>query len=277
MSTKAGIAPAYPVISPKFPRGVRSQLDSLKRIHLTTDVDSGYHLEAIQAIDRKLYRLLKDMDAMTRLMEVYSQDQTNKALENALSVGRNETQHELLSHPTSQYEPGRPGTDEERLYHTDARHQQALSELTRLAAVIFSDMVLFPLAWSACVKPRMASRMRKIMLFSGIRGGGHPSHPTSQSHTRLLLWILWFGNFGAFRSNDQEWLETELRNHIIFMYGEKRAADDLDKAQEVLRGFLWCEQICGPPGLDLWSRITSEEDDLWREVLLMVEDRSRDM
>jgi hypothetical protein len=270
MSTKAGIAPAYPVISPKFPRGVRSQLDSLKKIHLTTDADSGYHLETIQAIDSKLYQLLKDMNTMTRLVEAYSQNRGNKALENALSVGRNETQHELLSHPSSQYEPGQFRADEEWT-HTQTQ-LQPLNELARLAAVIFSDMVLFPLAWSAGVKSRMASRMRKIMESSGIRGGRGSTF--RQTYQKLILWILWFGCFGAFRSEDQDWLESELREQVIFMYGEERAENDLDMVMEVLKGFLWCEQICGPPGLDLWSRITSEADDMWREVLLMVAERS---
>jgi hypothetical protein len=220
---------------------------------------SGYYLIELRGISQRMYGILLDMLSLTMLADEYSRNRKNKGLENTISIGREEVQHALLSCPRSQY-PGRVfGLSAHADFKDVVRIERlALAELCRTVAAIYSDMVLYPLAWSTGVKPRLAARTRDIMQNSRIHGG--QSSGLVGSHQKLLLWILWFACFAAFRGADQAWLEAQLLKQLVLVCGSELEGAKFEEVKEVLRGYLWWDHVCANPTLELWDRVRQKRD-----------------
>jgi hypothetical protein len=222
--------------------------------------DLGYQLTAIEPIDSKLYQLLARMSSLTRIAdEVYVQSKPSPLLIKILTLGRNETQHELLSNPISQYGP----LDLVPIAPLDEvlpnpipiptpTPPLALIELIRLTACIYSDLVLYPLAWSTGVKARLSSRLRMILMSTTSRTS---SRCPADTNTRT--WILWYGTLASYTSAYQDWFENELYSHLQMVYGLKFGDRGIgyETVRVVLKGFLWWDHICEQPSRNLWERI----------------------
>lgn len=189
---------------------------------------------------------------LTEVADLFYHDPSRKSLTKILTLERNEIQHGLLSFPTSQFDAAAFAVDEKCL--SGWNRVLALIELIRLAASVYSDMVLFPLPWRTGVKPRLAARMRLILESSQLyRLAGY----TQTAHTELHIWLLWFGCFAAFRSRHQEWFEHELCRVLGVFYRLQWGSVAFDTVKRSLHGFLWWDPVCHGPGQDLWSRLKS--------------------
>jgi hypothetical protein len=130
-------------------------------------------LSLIPSIGKPMFRLLTRMVQLTRQAIVFSlQDAQPTSTSSSgastslkmlgalftenLVMSRNEVQHRLLSFPISQYPTEYFATV------SSTGDNSALTELTRLAASVFSDMAFFPLPWRTGVKLRLAARMRAV-------------------------------------------------------------------------------------------------------------------
>jgi hypothetical protein len=222
--------------------------------------DFGYHLIAIEQIDSQLYQILVRMSSLTQIAdEAYVQSKPSPLLIEILTLGRNEIQHDLLSNPTSQYGPLDfvPTTPLDRSPPNPRSiptpiPQLALIELIRLTACIYSDLVLYPLAWSTGVKARLSTRLRMILLSTT------PRLPSQcPADTNLRTWILWYGTLASFTSAHQDWFENELYFHLQMVYGLDFGDRGIgyETVRGVLKGFLWWDHICEQPSRNLWERI----------------------
>jgi hypothetical protein len=202
---------------------------------------------------------MEDMAMLTDVADAYyfqSSHQIPDAITTLLMNARNEIQHELLSGPTSQL-------DKHAFSSTDrSSRAPGQIEALRLAASMYSDMVLYPLANSTGVKPRLASRLRAVLETSKINDATTTTtDPASQSPSpmtdKLSVWILWSGCLAAWKSADQDWFEDRLRTRLESMYGPDGFAElDLEHVQaRILDGFLYWAPIYEVPNRELWARI----------------------
>jgi hypothetical protein len=173
-----------------------------------------------------------------------------------LITGRSEVQHGLLSFRTSQLDATAfnsfiPDGDDEK-------GDLSLVEATRIACLVFSDMILFPLPWSSGARPRLARRLRAIWSRSRL---SESDDGVSSGITQLKIWILWFGSLAALFTASQKWFETTLRRHISSQLSKTNRPMTLNAVKPVLRGFLWFEPVCDQPGQDLWKRMFNLRDE----------------
>ncbi|KIV92228.1 hypothetical protein PV10_06686 [Exophiala mesophila] len=221
----------------------------------------GHELLSIKKINLTIYRLLVQMSQVTGILDRFHEDSSRTELSGVLIMRRNEIQHGLLGYPTAQYSEYMFMLDEDSLDMPPA--VMALTEMIRLAASIYSDLVLFPQPWITGIKLQLAQRLRMVAEKSGMYDNIKHSIP---NYPKVHVWILWFGCFAAFRTEHQGWFEDKLRWFVNMHYGmaiEKAENVRFKRVKEGLRGFLWWSPVCDQAGQALWSRLTqiSDEDE----------------
>lgn len=225
---------------------------------------SGWHqkdnhgLEVVADVSEDMRQAIAYMAQLTEVVDMFYQDPKSKALTGFLVLGRNEVQHFLLSFYTSQYDVNAFIVDNKGSSTLDDVQSLALTEIIRVAASIYSDMLFFPLPWSTGVKLRLAGRMRLIWSKSQM---DQPAEPAKSLYTDLHVWVLWLGCFAAFRSQHQQWFEMKLYHVLETFYGIEWESATYDMLKQALRSFLWFDPVCDTPGRDLWTRIVSRVRD----------------
>lgn len=184
---------------------------------------------------------------LTALASLFAANRNSQRYEQPLILGSNQIQHRLLSHPTSQFHVDTFAQDS-----ADPCRTLSLAELTRIAALIFSDMVFFPLPWSLGVKQRLARRMRHI--WENARMARFMDNAQTE-HLQLCTWILWFGTLAAVWTGHREWFEAELYQVLQRLYGPDLAGVTFDSMREMFHGFLWWEYTCDLPSQGIWERM----------------------
>jgi hypothetical protein len=198
----------------------------------------------VKEVNDDMHRMMEYAIQLTGIVEL-SFHNSSTSYVTILSIARSEIQHFLLAYPTSQY--GVEAFEANALYSN-----LALTELIRLAACVYSDMVLFPLPWRTGVKLRLADRMRLIWESSAL--SCHVFH-LEKYYTPLYIWVLWFGTLAGFRSHHQDFFEKELRRVLEVYYGAEWGCITFETIRELLRGFLWWDPVYETPGKILWSKI----------------------
>lgn len=222
-------------------------IDSSKRNQI-----DGEALDLVRDFSKELHHILTFAVQVTELVTqcYYDPAHETPAHKKAITLSRNEIQHALLAYSTTQYDVK---AFERGLRDSDASHNDlALAELVRLAASIYSGMVLFLVPWRTGVKPRLAERMRLIWESSQMSPSAEHS---KRSHTQLHVWLLWFGCLGAIRSLHRKWFEHELQCAFEALYGLEWQEMTFDTVKQALRSFLWWDPVCDLPGRDLWNQI----------------------
>lgn len=226
-----------------------AQLDS----YSGTQRIGGNELSSIKTINRVIYRVLVQMAQVTGILDRYHEDPKRKSLTGILIARRNEIQHNLLAYPTAQYSEYVFMLDQDSMGMSPGA--MALTELIRLAASVYSDLVLFPQPWTTGIKLQLAERMRMVAEKSEIYDNIKHTMP---EHPKLHVWILCFGCFASYQSKHQEFFEDKLRWFVNMVYGgsiEKAEPVRFKTVKEGLRGFLWWAPVCDSPGQALWSRL----------------------
>jgi hypothetical protein len=192
------------------------------------------------------------MVQITRVVDYSNSRPWTRAERTRLTFGRSITQHGLMAQLTSQFDIssfaverfGRPGWG-------PVTNSLALMESIRIAASIYSDMVLFPHPWTLGIKRRLTKRLYQVWE----TGELYELCQNHYSYDRLFVWLLWFGCFGSFRSPRQDWFEHELCRVLEVAYGQSLWSMTFESVKEDLRGFLWWDTVCDKPGRELWARI----------------------
>lgn len=126
-----------------------------------------------------------------------------------------------------------------------------LQDICRWAALIYSDMVLFPLPASAGVKPRLASAMREaIERFETVSINDDLIRSTlfSPGASNVLLWALMLGGLASIFTKHNVWYTRTLARHLSMSPREL----DWPAFKDVMSSFLWWDYIFEEPGARLW-------------------------
>jgi hypothetical protein len=252
VTSRLGVRPRFELLRPAEPAFVPVDVSST---FLSEGRLSASSLTQISAIDQDLYCVFLQLWHVTNFLDHYQRLRKEPWLLKLMIQKRNAAQHCLLSLPTSQLPISAFSDAHTKADHTDL----TLSELLRLAACIYSDMVIFPMAASAGVKPRLATRMRQIIISSHLY-----SHILQQQDRHagceMHIWLLWFGCFGALGTKHQPWFERQLLFTIIAIDQDVCKESYEIVFERFLGGFLWWEDACGPPARELWGRIRALHD-----------------
>ena len=119
----------------------------------------------------------------------------------------------------------------------------------RLAVLIFSNLVIFPITFSAGVGTNLASSLRDL----------YENHQVRVFETDLEMWVLAMGCLASWGTNDRAWFLTNLKQMTDTLCSVKSedggAGASLPVFLEVMRGFLWWEHVCLVPMKEVWAEM----------------------
>jgi hypothetical protein len=152
---------------------------------------------------------------------------------------RNAVQHRLMSLPTGdELEPGEVGST--RMY-----------EAIRLAAIIYSAGVTFPLPPYQGIFRRLSGRLKTILEESKF-------DQCWQSSPKILLWVLVLGGVAALESEERSWYVRTLA-----VVSRSLDISEWDDVVEEMAHYLWLDSACNAGGRLLWGAVAGE---LWTDV-----------
>jgi hypothetical protein len=214
---------------------------------------SGHRIFLVREISEEMHEILTHAAELTETIDHYYGrlcDEKAK-LEQAISIARLEIQHCLLTFHTSRWE-----TESFAKLPAESRASETLTELIRLAALIYSDLVFVPMPWRTGIRQRLSKRIR--LLWEG--SSSFLSEYSQRSYSELYVWMLWFAALASFSTENQAWFEQELRSTLEIVYGPDWDCLTFGTIKHFLCGFLWWDNVCGVPGAGLWGRLTERSD-----------------
>jgi hypothetical protein len=121
-------------------------------------------------------------------------------------------------------------------------HDDLLYDIVRLAALIYSDCLLFPLGDT--VRPRLAYDLRKALelLFAG-------NDVKNRAEKELVIWCITMGAITSFDTVHQEWYVEQFSNVLR----EDERLSDWILFQTLMSHYLWWDYVLQPRCLDVWS------------------------
>lgn len=125
---------------------------------------------------------------------------------------RNATQHALLSLPP----------------------RRGASECCRLAALIYSLLVTFPLPYTAGTFRRLAKQLQAALVEWD---GGE----------KLLIWVLAIGGIGSVGLQERQWFVDRFQEVTM-----RTGIPSWNQAREIIQQGLWFEATNGRDGVELW-------------------------
>ena len=176
--------------------------------------------------------------------------------EKSLVLARNDVHHSLLGLPPANSLWGR---------------EFALYEVLRIAGLIYSDLVLFPLPAETGVRGRYARMMREGM-------GGGRMEGLGKEEAGVVLWGCLLGVVAAAETRDVEFLQTDvdelktgevtLGDRDWFVGKVRMCAETLgvglsqglkgwSEIREVCRKYLWWDDVCDPVGRGVWEEVVA--------------------
>jgi hypothetical protein len=149
---------------------------------------------------------------------------------------RNLIQHTVLSLPAQKDLPATGGP-------------RPIYEPTRLAMLIYSVTVIFPLPPQVAPIALLTERLRSALRETDLRTSWSSSHQVR----RLLVWILFIGGIAARdMPDDRAWFVAVLRR-LTAKGNRPKKFDHLKR--DVLNRILWLDRSCDAAGRILWTEI----------------------
>ena len=192
---------------------------------LAERLGSGFRqLYSLCLID-EVWAVIKAMCEVTVAVDHYHRDGPSAPIMPDLVVARNTTQHRLLSLP--EY-PLQPPSQANYMY-----------EVCRIAALIYSNIVIFPLPPAAGVHTNLVFRLKKLLTLV------IPSCPAAYLH--IILWAITLGGISTGSSSDRVWFLCRFAQ-----VSTKLGLYTWSRIQECLSSLLWLEFVCEKEGRQLW-------------------------
>jgi hypothetical protein len=126
-------------------------------------------------------------------------------------------------------------------------HDDSVYNIARLAALIYSDLVLFPLGDSVSIKPRLAYDLRKALELQSTGDG-----PPDEAEAELMMWCTTMGAIAAYGTVHQEWFVERLTQALR----EDERLLDWILFQTVMSHYLWWDYVLQPRCWDIWTEAT---------------------
>ena len=160
---------------------------------------------------------------------------------------RNTLQHRVLSlpvidHPTAQDEPP-----------VSSSMQHAMYECCRLAAILYSLAVVFPMPLGQPIRAQLTMRMATIMQQL-------PLHVVYDAAPAGVLWMLVMGGMSAFGVDDVRARFVHMTAQLCLKDG--RGPRTWEEVRNVMDLMLWLDYTCASAGKCFWEEVLSDNKGL---------------
>ena len=201
----------------------------------------GTGFRRLDSIDVNLASVLRDAGDITVALDHYQECRPNAPPLTDLLNAANETHHKLLCIGANM--PPYP------------QKADYLRNMCRLAGLIYSDVVLFPLPVTTGARPRLAGELRLAMDEFDKLGAHSPvvdneGHATGDDHL-LVMWTLVLGGLASLDTPDKQYFVQKLREYVerVPYVSEWRAFSEL------MDSYLWWNYILEEPASGLWMEV----------------------
>lgn len=205
-------------------------------IELDSELSSGFKYFRFTPDGRELLSVLEAFCEVTVALDHYARGGPTAPDLVDLVTARFAAQHRLLSQlppPQSNFLDG----------------DKSVLHACRLATLIFSDMVIFPLPPTQGVKHRLAPLLRHTLQACSIACSW-------DLHAYVLLWATTLGAIAATYTPDRGWYVKQMLEHV-----ENLGIDHWSTLDSLCSKFLWWKPVCGEPAENLWAEMFPPFDD----------------
>ncbi|KAK5059957.1 hypothetical protein LTR84_009840 [Exophiala bonariae] len=247
-SSRVGIPPAFQWVYPNSTSLCSRQpdLDEVA-VNMLAVIGTGFgHREFI---DQDLARALEGAGDVTVALDSFQRQKSNGyTLIDIVDVA-NETQHKLLCTIN--------------IPSAEATHDLCLREICQWAALIYNDMVVFPLPATTGNKPRLSKGLRSALESYEILSSKSTSLAgqvvKTVDHSDFILWALMLGAMAASSTVNTTWYVQKL-GHYLSQSPYRHTWSDFRK---LMLTYLWWSYILDEPGERLWweGQLASESLD----------------
>jgi hypothetical protein len=198
----------------------------MEALRLSETLGQGFNFLSQNDLQKDLIKILESMSEITVALDHNQRGGRYTPKFSDIVAAWTATQHRLLSLPPPSSEI--PELDE------------CIYNATRVAALIYSDMVLFPLPSASAVKPTLADMLRRALDCCTLQScwGCHPS---------LMLWTVVLGGIAASSTSYRHWYASRL-----YMLSTELGLLSRESTKETLSSFLWWDYVCVDPAKKLW-------------------------
>ncbi|KAJ9604408.1 hypothetical protein H2200_011242 [Cladophialophora chaetospira] len=141
--------------------------------------------------------------------------------------------HQLLSLPP----------DIEDSETDDTRGDRLLYQISRLAGLLYHDIVIFPHVDTSGIKPLLARRLHDILV---TRPPSLAAGASSGRYDDLVLWALLLGSIGSTWTKHRSWFVEQLHER-----SQQLGVDTFEQFKPVTSKYLWFENM-DEPALKTW-------------------------
>ena len=127
-------------------------------------------------------------------------------------------------------------------------HESALSEICRIAAIIYSIGVTFPLAGVGAPFPKLVRLLQSELGNSEIL----ELEPHVSTTNQLLLWVLTIGGIASIEKPERKWYVSALAEVMT-----KCQLSEWIDVKNSLKEILWLDSACNMAGKELWKETFS--------------------
>jgi hypothetical protein len=127
----------------------------------------------------------------------------------------------------------------------------AVYEACRLATLIYSNLVIFPLPTGTGVQSRLATQMCKTLRSCDV-------YSCWAEEPFKMLWLTMMGGIAATDGMDRLWYARKLTQ--IWSENLRAMIPTWQACTEALETYLWWRHVCDEPGRLLWAIMSGEAD-----------------
>ncbi|KIW98010.1 uncharacterized protein Z519_01594 [Cladophialophora bantiana CBS 173.52] len=247
VSSRLGMTPSFPWVLPPFSilKGPTYQPDQ-DAIMMSMVIGTGFR--QLDPIGMGLANALRAAGEVTVALDHYQQGRPNPPNLIDIVNAANETHHKL-----SGLGPKMPLNPQRTDY---------LWNVCRVAGLIYSDLVLFPLPPTAGVRPRLAGElllaMENFEVFQAEEAACLDQGTDMEDYTRLLLWALTLGGLASLNTPNKPYFVQKLQEYVVrWPY-----ISDWHAYINLMATYLWWDYILEEPAAQIWTEVTLSPTDL---------------
>lgn len=210
----------------------------------TNTISSPSHSSVMDQAQKDLSLVMDQARAITDALDGYIHRRQMSSLPQTWQTDalipiihwRNAIHHKLVSLPRA---IGLPSRD------------SVLYEACRLATLIYSNLVIFPLPACSGVQSRLAVQIRRVLDSCGV-------YSCWVEEPLTMLWLTTMGGIAATDEVDRLWHVGRLR--LICFEILQGSIPTWQACTEVLETYLWWHHVCDEPGRLLWAKMPVEAE-----------------
>lgn len=198
----------------------------------------GTGFKYIQFIDQDLASALEAAEDVTVALDLFQRRKADAFNLIDIADAANEAQHKLLSvKPALMIEES---------------EMDCLREICRWTALIYNDMVIFPLPATTETKPRLSNALRLVIenyeTLNSKYLGTSEGVIKAIDHSELILWASMLGAMAAELTVNRTWYIQKLGQYL----SQSPCRHTWSDFRKLMSSFLWWDYIHDDPGQRLW-------------------------